>query len=1402
MIANNLRSSIACVLFFVATAPAIFSQTYEVGPGNSANPSKSKEDQPLGWGSNIQNARLARAAEEALRHGDHALAFSYAQRAAQAAPNDPQLWFLLGYAARLNGSMQQSVEAYNRGLRLSPSSLEGLSGLAQANAQMGRIEEAVRLLKQVVAADPKRKEDELLLGDLYMKSGDYASALDSLEKAERSGPSARAELLMALSYQHLQQMDLADRYLELAKRHAPDNPEVQRSMAGYYREMGHYSEAIAALKSIRNPKPDVEAELAYTYRLDDKPEDSARLYAHAATAQPKDLELQLSAAQSEIAIGSLEKANTFLKRASGLNASYYRLHAINCEIAQLRDRAQDAVHECIEAVAQLPPNPVEGPLYGIQLHMNLVALYKVLKDGNDADRQLHLAQNEINSVNGPELGGEQFLRLRAMIKMNAGDMSGALADVKQAITKRPQDRSNLQLDGDILMKLGRIEDAIAAYNQILVTNPANRFALTSLGYASRAAGRDLEAERYFQRLAQADPTSYIPQLALGDLYTARREFPKAQAAYNKGYSLSAGNAMIVAGGMNAAIEAHDLTLAGVWMSRATADMESEPHVLREKERYLSFEGRYRESADVGRKAIESLPGDRDVVVYLGYDLLHLEKYDELLALTSQYLSILPREPDVPLLEGYVHKHQGQFEEAEQDFTEALERDPTVVTARVNRGYMLNDLHQPKAAADDFELALKAEPNNGEAHLGLAYASLDLSKPQIALRHATLAESFLGDSKDIHVIRATAYGLQDMLLKAANEYREALKFAPGDGSLHLGLGSIFLALRRYHDAIHELEIAQTVSADNANVYAMLARCHAGLHERDEALHYIELAELHAQSSPRGASRSLMSPSQIFVSTGETLGMLGDREAAMARFRKALTMPGSDRTGVRLAIAQIMAQQSHAEDAQRQIALALMEAEAGETAPPTGGQLIAAADVFRTMHEYPLSQSYLQRAKAAGAPDEKVRIGLANNYLALGDTTKARAELSAVSAETESAPDYQFLLAQANVFRQEHNNVQALTSFAQASNAEGEDQTAQEALLQAGANEGLRLTPIVSLLSDFSIEPIFEDTTVYVLDSKLDASFAVPSSDTALLPPPRSSLETQWTNAFHLHLNGIPTSSGFVQVRNATGQISVPSTNSIVNRNTTDYTFNFGMNPTVTLGSNVFTFNSGVQETIRRDSDSPVAMNQNLFRVFTYLSTNSLFKTVSVNGYLIRDAGPFVESNLHSRALAGALDFRVAAPWGKMAFLTGWGANDQKFSPINYEDYYTSSYLGAERRFRDLLELKAVVEDLRAWRVVGTNSGIAQELRPAGNVDFKPKRNWDLHLSTAYSSNRSFHVYDAVQNSVSLSYARPFRRKFNDESEEVVLQYPIRFSAGIQQESFFNFNGDHRQELRPYFRISLF
>ena len=76
------------------------------------------------------------------------------------------------------------------------------------------------------------------------------------------------------------------------------------------------------------------------------------------------------------------------------------------------------------------------------------------------------------------------------------------------------------------------------------------------------------------------------------------------------------------------------------------------------------------------------------------------------------------------------------------------------------------------------------------------------------------------------------------------------------------------------------------------------------------------------------------------------------------------------------------------------------------------------------------------------------------------------------------------------------------------------------------------------------------------------------------------------------------------------------------------------------------------------------------------------------------------------------------------------------------------------------------------------------------------------SVAYSRNMGSHAYDAVQSGFSVSYAMPVRRLYQEEGHAVPLSYPIRFSAGVRQETLFNFTNGKNQQFQPFVRVSLF
>ena len=1401
MVGKKLQIASFCVLLLASVAAA--GQTFELGNQNSSTPnnsakkkSKTSSPQPsvqssdgsIGWGSGIEVARDSRAAQQALQRNDYSSAVMYANRAANAAPQNHGLWFLLGYSARLAGQYQVSINAYNRGLRNQPGSIQGLSGLAQTYVKMGRQAEARDVLQKVLAANPRSVNDLQLAGEISLNT-DPSAALNFLKRAEALQPSARSELLIARAYQRLNQAQASKQFLDRAQARAPRDPNVLRAVASFYRDAKQYDLAIATLqKAVSGKDPGALSELGYTYQLAGKKKQAADTYAKAAGMNANDSGLQLSAAQALVNVGQFDRAATFLQHAEARDANNYRLHAIRGQIASLQARNQDAIREYRTAIEHLPDGVPEGPLYPISLHLSLFELYRGADDQAGAERELAAARNELGKITGVEDSSKpEFLRLRASVEAASNDVAAAEKDLKEALALDPGNLNIMLSYANLLWKINRQPEAMQFYSKALEMDPTNHSALTAMGYLSREILDQKAAEKYFTKLSTLYPNDYVPFIALGDLYTSTREFARAQANYEKAHQLAPNNPLVVSGGTNAALEAHELPVAKRWLDRADADprINQSPQVMRERERYLTWTGHYAESAALGYKVLEKLPRDPEAPVYLAYDLLFLDKYDEAAQIVEKYQPILPRDKDLRLIAGYVHVHSGQLREAVTDFSNALELDPKVPTAYMNRGFVLNDLKEGDKAAKDFETAIKLRPNYAEAHLGLGYAYLQLHRAKPALKEINMAAKLKGESKVTHLARAEAYRQQILLRQAESEYRAALKIAPNDVTTRLALADTLYRLHRYGESIDVLKSAIGLSQQDSFVYAQMARAYAQLHQRDQALKAIAAAEKHS-TDPR-----------IFIATGEALLTLGDHQAAMDHYARALESSDADRVQTRLALARLFAHEGRRDEAQQQIALGFAEARVGEANPITPQNLLEAADVLMSIEQFDLAKKYFERALAEGADQEAVSIGLANAYLALGETQSAGQLLRSMGNTPESSENYEYLIALGNVYRQQQDTVQALAAFARANRLVAGNESTERTELDLAAQEGRQITNNFSVQSQVSLNPIFEDINIYTVDAKL-----LGITDPALLPTPRSTIETRADARYRIHLNGWPAITGLVGERNARGRLSFPSRLLIQDRNTYDTIFNVGINPVLHVGNNTIAFTPGIQYTIRRDTISALDMNQNLFRQFLYMYTSSFGNWVSVSGSAVREAGPFTERDLNSRDLAGHLNFLVGRPWGKTALITGYSARDVLFRPLVREYFTTSTYLGVQRRFGQNLRASIFAEYLRSWRVEDNRFAIAQAMRPAFDLEYTAGKHWSVQASGAWSKGEGFHAYDNVNNQFLVSYVRAVQRPLNDGLGDVPVTYPLRFSFGLQQQTFYNFTGGNSTKVLPIVRLTLF
>jgi tetratricopeptide (TPR) repeat protein len=1373
-------------ILIVATASA--AQTFDVnGQTSSTSPAPSKKqgtpapsnETGMGWGASIEVAREARAAQTALQHGDAAGATAHAQRAVNAAPQNSDLWFTLAYAARLSGRYPLSVDAYRRGLALKPSSVEGLSGLAQTYARMGRTADAKQTLDEVLAANPRSAVDLQLAGELLLPT-DAKQALDYLQRSEAAKTSPRTELLMARAYERSGDGESAHKMLERARRSAPTNPEVVRAIASYYRDAGQYEEAIRVLGDLHSKDASTLGELGYSYALAGNAEAAARSYGVAASRAPGDIEIQLNAAQAMLNAGEFDKASALLKQAATLNPEHYRVYALRGRLDAAEHRNENAIREYEAALQHLPEGVPEGVLYPISLRVDLAQLYRDGGDTANAERVTKDAANAVSVIDaaGPER--PEFLRLRAATEAAGGNVDSAEKDLQEALKLQPRNGVLLLNYANLLWKTERKEEARKIYRQELAIDASNAGALGSLGFLSREMGDSEAARGYFLELAKKHPRDYVPYLALGDLYSANRQFPEAQESYEQAFQRSSSTPLIVSGAMNAALEAHHAAQAKNWLARASEAERHDPQVMREQERYLTMTGNYAESADLGYRVIEKLPKDREAVDYLAYDLLFLNRLDEAMKIVDRFQPVLEDDRDLPLIAGHVSADRGEYEAAVQDFTRALEIDPRIAVGYMNRGYVYNDLRLATKAEQDFRKALALNPQYGEAHLGLAYALLQLRRSAAALKEAEAAGRLLPDSESLHLVKAEGYRQRAMLARAENEYRQALKLNPSASTSYLALADVQYRARKYAASTETLRSALAVAPNNPMISAQLGRGYAKLGRSSEALQAIDSAE-------RAGGKDY----KVLLVTADALRILGRRDRAMTTYARALESSDEDRLQVRLALARLFAEEGKTADAQQQVALGFAEARVAPTDVTSADDYLNAADILMSIHEYPLAQRMYGRAQALGADDTSVAVGMANAWLALGDTRSAELQLASLPDDPERKKNFEFLVAQGNVYRQLGKNDRALANFALANQLDPQDPAIRATEMELAEEEGRPITDHLGMGSDVRVNAVFEDENIYQEDARL-----LGVQDRAgLLPPPRRTIETFADSRFQFRPNSFLPIQGFVAERNAQGNISFPSQLLIQDRNTFDTIFNGSVAPVVQLGNVKLSVMPGLQYTIRRDTLVPEFMNQNLFRQFLYVASSPIGDWFSFSGNLIREAGPFTEQNLHSRDFSGALDFRVGRPWGKTALLTGYNGRDLLFGPAVYEYYQTVSYAGLQRVFNSRIRASVVAEFLRSWRVEGNQYAIAQTLRPRFSVDAEIKQGWTLSASGAWSSGRGFHAYDNVTSSVMLSYTRERSLHKGMGPETASIAYPMRFSFGLEQQTFYDFPGDGHTQVVP-------
>ena len=213
-----------------------------------------------------------------------------------------------------------------------------------------------------------------------------------------------------------------------------------------------------------------------------------------------------------------------------------------------------------------PRGVPEGVLYPISLRVDLAQVYRDAGDNANAERVTKDATTALAAIDVSGPARPEFLRLRAATEVAAGDVDAAEKDLKEALQLEPHNGVLLLNYANLLWKTERKEEARKVYREALAIDPSNAGALGALGFLSREMGDSEAARNYFLEFAKKHPDDYVPYLALGDLYSANRQFPEAQESYEQAFQKSPNNPLIISGAMNASLEAHQPDQAKEWLA--------------------------------------------------------------------------------------------------------------------------------------------------------------------------------------------------------------------------------------------------------------------------------------------------------------------------------------------------------------------------------------------------------------------------------------------------------------------------------------------------------------------------------------------------------------------------------------------------------------------------------------------------------------------------------------------------------------------------------------------------------------------------------------------------------------------------------------------------------------------
>jgi len=396
--------------------------------------------------------------------------------------------------------------------------------------QAGRLAEAEKIYRQVLAANPNHPDALNLLGLVAFRSGHAEAARDLIARAIQISPKT-AEFHANLSAV-LESLDQCDEAIAAARQAVAlrrDSAGAWYNLGNALRRKGDMEGAIAAYRrslQINPNQAEVRGNLGSTLRnLGRLPEAIAEFEAAVALA-PDRAYVYSNLGDVLRDAGQIERSIAVLRQAIALDPNYALAHN-NLGTSLQKAGQSDEALACFRRAVELQPELPEA-------HNNLANVHHAAGDYDEA-----IAEHAITVKLRPTFA-EAWSNYGNTLK-EKGLFEQSVVACQRAISLRPNYAEAYYNLGNTLKELHRQDEAIAAYDRALEIDPANQRPANNKASVLKEQGLAEEAIRCYERYLEFDPENpgvhgnrlYVQQFIPGndpsELFQLHRQWARVHA---------------------------------------------------------------------------------------------------------------------------------------------------------------------------------------------------------------------------------------------------------------------------------------------------------------------------------------------------------------------------------------------------------------------------------------------------------------------------------------------------------------------------------------------------------------------------------------------------------------------------------------------------------------------------------------------------------------------------------------------------------------------------------------------------------------------------------------------------------------------------------------------------------